>query len=94
MSSVSKNNIIKDKKVYKQIVGKCRICGVDIYNTLSVHRIRPGCKGGKYSIENSVVVCENCHRQIPDIIQIDKYYQCSNGQLLLRIIIDGEEKFV
>jgi len=94
MKNVSKNNIIKNKKIHKQIIGKCRICKIDIYNTLSIHRIKPGCKGGKYSTENSVVVCENCHRQIPDIIQIDRYYLCSNGQMILRIIIDGKEKFV
>jgi hypothetical protein len=93
-NSVSKNNIVQDKKTFKKSAGKCRICDNDNYSTLSVHRIKPGCEGGKYTEMNVVVCCENCHRRIHNKeIEIDRYYD-STGGTLLRIVEDGKEKFV
>lgn len=92
---VSKNGKIQDKKAFKKIEGKCRLCGCDIYSTLDIHRIKPGEIGGEYSTSNTVIYCSNCHRRIHDgEIIIDRYYLCSNGKKLLRIIRDGKEEFI
>ena len=93
-NSVSKNDVVQDKKTFKKAAGKCRLCEEDRYSTLSVHRIKPGSEGGKYTKNNVVVCCENCHRRIHDgEIEIDRYYDSTAGTLL-RIIENGEEKFV
>jgi len=92
---VSKKGKIQDKKSFKKIEGKCRLCGCDIYSTLDIHRIKPGEKDGKYSKDNVIVIDSNCHRRIHDgEIIIDRYYLCSNGKKLLRIIRDGKEEFI
>ena len=84
-----------NKKICKLSEGKCRICGVDDYNVLDVHRIVEGHRGGKYHADNTVVVCAICHRKIhAGSILIDKYYLGSNGRKMLRIYVDGIELFV
>ena len=94
-NTVSKNGMIQNKKSFKKIEGKCRICECDIYSTLSIHRIKPGSDGGVYTTDNVAICCENCHRRIHDKeIIIDRYYPCTNGKKMLRITINGEEKFV
>jgi 5-methylcytosine-specific restriction endonuclease McrA len=84
-----------DKKQLKKTAGKCRICGEPEYAVLDVHRIVPGQVGGKYKENNSVVLCANCHRRVHATgeIEIDRYYP-STGGYLLRIVENGEEKFV
>lgn len=83
-----------DKKVFKHAAGKCRICGEPNYAVLQVHRINAGANGGKYSRENSVSLCANCHQKVHDEqIVIDRYYTGSSGTKL-RIIEDGIERFV
>ncbi len=85
---------LKNIKHYKKAIGKCLFCDENAYCTLSVHRIIPGSEGGNYTRENTIVVCENCHRKIHDKkIIIDRYYESTKGQVL-RVIIDGEEKFL
>jgi len=94
-NSISKNGIIQDKKIFKKTEGKCRLCGCDIYATLDVHRIKPGEKGGEYHQSNSICTCSNCHRRIHDEeIVIDKYYKCTSGRKMLRIVENGVERFV
>jgi 5-methylcytosine-specific restriction endonuclease McrA len=83
-----------NKKEIKQVAQKCCICGVEGYSTLDVHRILPGEKGGKYHEDNVTVLCSNCHRRVHSgEIVIDRWYHSTAGRLL-RIIINGEEKFV
>lgn len=84
-----------DKKIYKLSKGECNICREKIYELLDVHRIKQGSEGGKYSKENSVVVCALCHRKIhAGIIKIDRYYLSTNGQQKLRVFIDDKEFFL
>ena len=85
---------IIDKKQNKLAAGKCRICGESDYALLDNHRIIEGAKGGKYIAQNVVVLCANCHRRTHDgQIIIDRYYLSTAG-MVLRVIIDGEERFV
>lgn len=84
-----------DKKIRKLAEGQCRICGMQEYATLDVHRILEGSKGGRYTEDNTVVVCVLCHRKIhAGVITIDKYYLGSDGNKMLRIFVDGIELFV
>lgn len=84
-----------NKKSFKKAAGRCRVCGEDIYELLDTHRLVSGAEGGKYYRENCVVLCGNCHRKVhAGLIEIDRYYLCSNGKYKLRVIIDGEEKFI
>jgi hypothetical protein len=84
-----------DKKAFKKSQNKCRICGEEDYALLDVHRILEGKNGGKYLRYNSVSLCANCHRRVHDgQIVIDKYYLSTSGEHVLRIIENGEEKFV
>lgn len=84
-----------DKKLFKKVAGCCRICKEDLYEILDTHRIVPGAQGGEYTQQNSTCLCSNCHRKVHSgTIEIDRYYLCTNGQYVLRIIEEGEEKFV
>lgn len=84
-----------NKKIHKLAQGECRICGENDYATLDVHRIIEGKNGGKYDLMNTVVLCANCHRKVHDKqLEIDKYYLCSNGKHMLRVLVDGLEKFI
>ena len=83
-----------DKQQLKHTAGKCRICSRPGYEVLDVHRIVPGAKKGKYTGNNTVVLCSCCHREIhAGNIIIDRYYYSTAGYLL-KVIINGEEKFI
>lgn len=84
-----------NKQSFKYSKKKCRICGNNDYCTLNVHRINPGKNNGKYTPENSVSLCANCHAKVHDgQIIIDRYYKSTLGYDMLRIIIDNKEKFI
>lgn len=90
------NKNINNKKLYKDIKGRCCICGCDIRSTLNIHRIKEGSNGGKYTENNSIVVDANCHGRIHsgEIVIIGKF-QSTNGKVL--IIIDkskGEDEII
>lgn len=81
-----------NKKVKKLQEKKCKFCENDEYCTLQVHRIIPGCEGGKYIDLNTVVVCSNCHTKIHnDIIKIDRKYPSTKGWILHYYDEKGEE---
>lgn len=40
-------------------ITECEKCGFDDFVTR--HRIKPGRKGGKYTPDNVVILCPNCH---------------------------------
>ena len=45
---------------------KCMLCGW--VGPCDVHRKIPNSKGGKYTEENSILICPNCHRlQHPEV---------------------------
>ena len=80
-----------NKKLYKLVAEKCRICKNDIYEVLDVHRLEAG---GRYSQDNTVVICTLCHRKHHSgIIKIDKWYHSTNGNLLRWIDENNEEHF-
>lgn len=88
-----KRNII-DKKSFKMSRGKCILCGEKKYELLDTHRIVPGAEGGRYTSENSVCLCSNCHRLVHagDIV-IHRYYTSTYGTVL-HVTINGEDKFL
>jgi len=91
--NINENNNI-DKQIFKHTQQKCIICGENSYCTLNVHRIIPGKDSGTYTKYNCTNICSNCHAKVHNgEIVIDKYYNSTKG-LLLRVIINGEEKFV
>lgn len=82
-----------DKELLKRSAGKCRFCPEHRYGLLDVHRIIPGESGGRYTPDNVVVVCANCHRSIHrGEMQLDHWYMSSAGRVL-RVLVDGEERF-
>lgn len=90
-----RNKPLINKKIYKLSQGECRICGEKDPAVLDVHRIVPGCEGGKYTKMNSVSLCCKCHRRVHDgQITIYRYYLSSSGIYLLHILENGEEKFI
>ena len=83
------------KQEYTHTAGHCRICKNPAYEVIDVHRIQHGSKGGKYTYNNVVALCANCHRLVHDEkkIVIDRWYFSTAGYLL-RIIDNGVERFV
>ena len=65
-----------NKKKLKQLEKKCIFCKNSNLEQLDVHRIIAGELGGKYTSDNVVVVCCNCHRKLhtTDEIKIDKWF--------------------
>tara|TARA_B100001778_G_scaffold334984_1_gene350357 strand:+ start:28588 stop:28866 length:279 start_codon:yes stop_codon:yes gene_type:complete len=85
---------IIDKQSFKKSCGKCLICGEDNYDLLDVHRIVPGSEGGRYTKDNSVTLCSNCHRRVhAGEIDIHRYYNSTAGTVL-HVTLQGEEKFL
>jgi len=83
------------KKIRKLASGKCIICNEPEYTLLDVHRIKPGSEGGKYSYENTAVLCCRCHRLEQDGKIIVKGWVNSTAGRLLHIIDEnGEEQFL
>ena len=83
-----------NKQDYKHTAGECRICKDPCYEILDVHRLKPGAEGGEYVLGNVVAICANCHRKTHEgKIVIDRWYPSTAGNLL-RVIIDGEEKWL
>ena len=78
-----------DKKIEKLIHKQCIICDEDNYNVLDLHRIK---FGGKYTKNNTVVLCCSCHRKVHSgQIVIDKKYNSTKGTVLHYFI--GEKEY-
>ena len=88
-----KNKLI-NKKETKLGAKKCYFCEEDNYCSLDVHRIKEGQHGGRYTQDNTIVCCVNCHRKIHDgKIQIFRKYLSTKGQVLHYFNESGEERF-
>ena len=84
-----------DKQATKHSAKKCTFCPESDYNVLDVHRIVEGKDGGKYTDQNTVVVCACCHRKIHagEIEVLGKFYSTA-GRYVVNYRHHGEEKFV
>ena len=83
-------NHFSNKKNFKRRSRECQICGENNYKLLDVHRIK---WGGKYSFDNCVSLCTNCHRKVHSgIIEIKGWKHSSIGRIL-HFIENNEEKF-
>lgn len=86
-------NII-NKKHYKKVEGKCRICSENNYVLLDVHRIKPGRDGGKYNPKNVVTLCANCHRKVDTgEFEIIGWVSATGGDLL-HIIRNNKDEYL
>jgi hypothetical protein len=83
------------KQSFKHRKKECQICGEKRYNLLDVHRWKtPGKDGGKYTVNNCICVCSNCHRLIHNNkIKIIGIFNSSNGKLLNYIDENNTEQF-
>ena len=94
---MSKNRLKKpfvNKKVRKLSEGKCRICGENDYAALCVHRIKHGEHGGKYTYENTVTLCNNCHaKHHAGVIKILGWLDSTAGRLLNWLDETNKEQF-
>lgn len=72
-----KNTTIKRLRILKEKFNfvSCMVEGCDYSNTFDIHRLSPGCKGGKYEIGNMFAICPNhhaeYHRNIIDLKKIN-----------------------
>lgn len=83
-----------DKQLTKHSARKCYFCPTDDYALLHCHRIVPGENGGKYTDNNTLVVCSNCHNRIHDgQIVIDRKYPTTAGRTVLHFWENGDEKW-
>lgn len=84
-----------NKKKFKRIQRCCKFCGENNQSVLDVHRIHEGKDGGKYTPDNCVVVCSNCHRKIHQTNEIEiKGWFMSTAGLLLHCSVNGEEQYL
>lgn len=94
--SISREKLRKrkliNKKNKKLVDKKCKFCGETDYCTLEVHRIIPGCKGGKYTDHNTITNCGNCHSKVHNgKIKIDRKYPSTKGWVLHYFDENGKE---
>jgi hypothetical protein len=78
------------KQIFKLVDKKCYFCPVN--EVLDAHRILPGEKGGKYTRQNTVTICPNCHRKChTGIIKILGRHYTTAGTYIMHWIEDGQE---
>jgi len=84
-----------NKKIKKLQFRKCLFCKESNYNVLHLHRINPGCEGGRYINNNVICCCANCHAKIHknEINIIGKYF-CTSGRYVVNYVYMGEELWV
>lgn len=83
------------KQNFKRRYKRCAICHDDRYEILDVHRWRvEGKDGGKYTSENSIVICTKCHRLIHSgVIRILGTYPSTKGDVVHYMNEKEEENF-
>lgn len=78
------------KNMLKKIYGKrCMLCGEKkCDNELTFHHIKPKSYGGKATLENGALICEECH------IKINKYEFLTSTYFDYTLkILNNKEKF-
>ena len=70
MAKVDAERIIK-KQLWELAKGKCTWCGADVplvggglYNNSHIHEQNPRGRGGEVSMENSIILCYDCHMNV------------------------------
>jgi len=82
-----------NKKLAKRLAGKCQLCGNDCYEVLDIHRLVPGSKKGKYTNQNTICACSNCHRKVhAGKIQIIGKHPCTSGRDVVHFINENGEE--
>ena len=83
------------KKSFKRKYKRCAICHESDYDLLDVHRWRiPGKDGGKYSSDNSIVLCAIHHRLLhTGRIQILGIHPSTKGEVVQYIDENKNEQF-
>lgn len=85
---------MRKQKVKKLLDGKCHFCGESDYAVLQVHRIVPGCAGGKYTEPNMLCVCACCHNRIhAGEIRIDRKYPAAGKRLWVLHYWKGDQEY-
>jgi len=83
-----------NKKTFKKRAGGCHICGENDQSLLDVHRIIPGCDGGKYTTANSVCLCVKCHRLVTNgFIIVIGWKHSTMGRILHYFDENNKEHF-
>lgn len=77
------NNYWKEKFYWLDDEPECFLCG-DTYHLEKYHLI-PHSAGGKNTVDNLVLLCQNHHRQAPNI--------CCNKDIMLNWILTENEKY-
>ena len=83
------------KKNFKRRYNRCAICHDNEYSILDVHRWKKeGKEGGKYTCDNSIVLCAKCHRLVHSgLLKIIGIYKSTKGKVVFFIDNEGNEKF-
>jgi len=67
MSTGNQRNRLKHR-----LDNECIVCGWD-KGPCDLHRISPGSEGGRYTTNNVIVLCPNCHRLVhSNLLQIQQ----------------------
>lgn len=56
---------------------RCMCCGKDVGNKITWHHLKPRYAGGKDTLANASLLCEDCHREI-------HYYQWGTEEYIER----------
>lgn len=92
MGMIENGKKLVNKSHKKKADKRCYFCKTEEYCTLDVHRIIPGCEGGRYDSYNSITICSNCHRKVHEgKIKIDRKYPSTSGWVLHYFSEDGKE---
>lgn len=68
------------RQTRKQLKRKsCAICGYSLFLTL--HRIIPGRRGGKYTPQNSITLCRNCHEEADRGLHSEEFLRARLAEL-------------
>ena len=83
-----------NKKIFKAMARKCAICENPDISIHHVHRIVHGENNGKYTKNNCVSLCPNCHSKVhTNQIKIIGVFYSTAGNLLHYFAENGEEIF-
>lgn len=83
------------QQCWKHWQGRCLVCDKTGYEVLTVHRVVPGCQGGKYEVGNITCLCANCHARVhKGKIQIGPRVWHSGKGWVWRVEEDGHVRWL